>query len=212
VQVGAQFEKFLFYRGLASFPVPLAATVGDDDTIEVENTGGHVIRHLMLFERDGDRMGFRVLGPLQSRMTLDRPELQGNLASLRASLRQVLIGEGLYPREAEAMLNTWEDSWFEEGTRLFYVVPPPAVDAILPLQIDPKPASVARVFVGRLEIITPGARARVERAMRTNDLSTLARYGRFLEPIVQEIQAGGLSTIDLSKLPTAPPSSQAACR
>ena len=39
VQVGSQHEKFLFYRGLASFPVPLSARVKQDGAIAVENIG-----------------------------------------------------------------------------------------------------------------------------------------------------------------------------
>ena len=35
------------------------------------------------------------------------------------------------------MVETWRDSWFEEGSRLIYIVPSRAIDAILPLQIEP---------------------------------------------------------------------------
>lgn len=44
------------------------------------------------------------------------------------------------------MIATWRDAWFEEGTRLFYLVPRSAVDAMLPLQISPAPAALARVL------------------------------------------------------------------
>jgi hypothetical protein len=34
--------------------------------------------------------------------------------------------------KAAAMVETWRDSWFEEGTRLFYFLPQVTVDRILP--------------------------------------------------------------------------------
>jgi hypothetical protein len=85
------------------------------------------------------------------------------------------------------MIETWRDSWFEEGTRLFYIVPPAMVNTILPLTIEPKPAQVARVFVGRVEIFTPATIQAVERAIATNDTGILATYGRFLGPITERI-------------------------
>jgi len=65
------------------------------------------------------------------------------------------LKQGLYPKEAAAMIKTWNDSWFEEGLRLFYFVPRAAADAILPITLDPKPEELVRVFVGRAEILTP---------------------------------------------------------
>ena len=87
------------------------------------------------------------------------------------------------------MVETWRDSWFEDGVRLFYVLPQAAVDAILPLQIDPRPANVKRVFVGRMEIVTPEIESEVAEALRTNNQAVLRKYGRFLEPIAQVVQS-----------------------
>jgi sulfatase maturation enzyme AslB (radical SAM superfamily) len=44
-----------------------------------------------------------------------------------------------------------------------------------------------RVFVGRLEIVTPATERAVERALATHDDATLEKYGRFLEPILQSM-------------------------
>ena len=107
----------------------------------------------------------------------------------KRELVALLIANGLYRKEAEAMVATWSDTWFEEGTRLFYIVPRAAVDAILPLTMTPAPAEVARVFVGRMELVTPAAQAIVARALAANDRATLARYGRFLQPIGQRVIA-----------------------
>ena len=139
-----------------------------------------------------------------------------NVESLREGLRGILAGEGLYPREAAAMVETWRDSWFEDGARLFYVLSQSAVDAILPLQVEPRPATVNRVFVGRMEIVTPEIESEVAEAMRTSNQPVLRKYGRFLEPIsqmVQQRQAAGYDqqkADDAMKL-VAAQSTKAAC-
>ena len=87
------------------------------------------------------------------------------------------------------MLETWRDSWFEDGTRVFYIVPPRSVESILPLDIRPAPSRVTRVFVGRMEVITAATEATVQHALTTNDAATLARYARFLGPITDRLLA-----------------------
>ena len=116
---------------------------------------------------------------------LQSPDLSGNLESLRGDLQKILVNQGLYPDEAHAMLKTWRDSGFEEGSRLIYIVPPAFVDNILPLKIYPAPSRIVRVFVGRLEIVSPATVKAVSTALATGDQSTLNKYGRFLEAILQ---------------------------
>jgi hypothetical protein len=203
VQVGSQHEKFLFYRGLASFPVPVSARVKPDGTIAVENTGTDDIGFFVLFEKRGGRVGYRVLRGSPKQITLARPPLAADFESLRQDLQTELTEQGLYPREAAAMIETWGDSWFEEGTRLFYLIPQASVDAILPLEIEPRPAEVVRVFVGRLEIITPEIQTEVEQALRLRDLSTLRKHGRFLEPIAQSLEARFSSDSDKAAMKAA---------
>jgi hypothetical protein len=83
------------------------------------------------------------------------------------------------------MIETWHDSWFEEGSRLIYIVPRGFVDKILPLTIDPAPLQIVRVFVGRLEIVTPATVSAVQTALASHDEVSLNKYGRLLEPILQ---------------------------
>ena len=54
----------------------------------------------------------------------------GDGPSPQKHLEKVLVARGLYPREAKAMVESWRGSWFEHGTRLFYIVSGEAVDAI----------------------------------------------------------------------------------
>ena len=82
------------------------------------------------------------------------------------------------------MVETWRNSWFEEGSRLLYIVPPPFVNEVLPLSINPAPAQTVRVFVGRLELVTPATEKAVKTAFAAHDTTKLKAYGRFLEPIL----------------------------
>jgi hypothetical protein len=184
---GKQHEKFLFYRGVSYASPPLAAAVLPSGQIEAMNQTAERISNLMLFERRGDKVGYRKLTDLREGAIFDPPVLGASLDSLLPDLEASLVSAGLYPEEAHAMLESWKDSWFEEGSRLIYIVPRSFVDQILPLSIQPQPAGIHRVFVGRMELVTPATRKAIQTALATRDRATLATYGRFLAPIVETI-------------------------
>jgi hypothetical protein len=125
-----------------------------------------------------------MLGPLRDEGVYAPPELSASLDSLSNNLEGMLVSQGLFPDEAHAMLETWKNSWFEEGSRLIYIVPRRFIDSVLPLRVTPTPSTTTRVFVGRLELITPATERAVESAFASNDQLTLAKYNRFLEPIL----------------------------
>ncbi len=187
IAVGDEHEKFLFYRGVGRFPIPLSARIASDGSIAVENHGGEPIPTVILFENRSDQMGYRNAGAVKDAVTLDSPVLDSSLPALRTELEGALVAQGLFPKEAQAMVETWRDSWFEEGMRLIYIVPSRAVDAFLPLHVDPAPSQTARVFVGRVELITPEITRTVEEAMARGDWSAIQHYGRFLDPILARI-------------------------
>jgi hypothetical protein len=182
---GTQHEKFLFYRGVSTARPPLTAQVASDSTVLLQNYLATPIADAILFERRGSRVGFRVVGPLADQASLAPPALDGSLDSLFSDLEGMLIAQGLFADEAHAMLETWESSWFEEGSRILYIVPRSFVDSVLPLTITPTPTQLTRVFVGRLELITPATQEEVIAAFAANDRTTLAKYNRFLEPILR---------------------------
>jgi hypothetical protein len=186
---GNQQEKFLFYRGVSSFSVPISATVAPSGQVQVRNLGQEEIPSVILFERRGDKLGYRLGGALPGEMTLDPPELTATFESLRRDLQDVLTSQGLYPDEARAMIETWRQSWFEEGSRLFYIVPSGFLNSILPLTISPAPAQTVRVFVGRLELVTPATMRAVEKILAAHDGAALGTYNRFLEPILNVMKA-----------------------
>lgn len=201
IQVNGQDEKFLFYRGVASFPSIVAAALGRDNRITVENLGTHPITSVILFENRAGRLSYRALdGPLDRTAAIARPTTSARFDDLRRDLIEMLVGTGLFKKEAEAMVETWRDSWFEEGTRIFYLVPAKAVDEILPLTIAPAPAAVARAFVGRMEIITPEILVRVQTAINTGDQKALGAFARFLGPIADRLAARTSSVSDRSRL------------
>jgi len=157
---GLQREKFLFYRGVSALSVPIDATIVADSTIHLQNRMSEEIPAAILFERRGAQLGYRMLGLLRGQAAYAPPELSSSLDSLSTALEGILISQGLFPDEAHAMLETWKNSWFEEGSRLIYIVPRRFIDSVLPLRISPAPAMTTRVFVGRLELVTPCHRAR----------------------------------------------------
>jgi len=187
LEVGAQHEKFLFYRGIASFTPPISAQVSEAGKVVVANLGEAEIPAVILFENRGGKVGYRVLGGLSDSATIDLPAFTSDIASLQHDLENTLRAQGMYAAEARAMVDTWKDTWFEQGTRIFYIVPPRTVDSLLPLEVSPRPAGVARAFVGRMEIITPATQSEVRTAIVKKDQAAMATYGRFLEPILNAL-------------------------
>jgi len=181
---GDQQEKFLFYRGVSTFSVPLSATLEAAGKLRVKNHGDQEIPTTILFERRGERVGYRIGGPVEEEAILDPPELTSSIDELGRDLEGILVGQGLYQDEARAMVETWRNSWFEEGSRLLYIVSPAFVNQVVPLSINPAPAQTVRVFVGRLELITPATEKEVKTAFAAQDTAALEAYGRFLEPIL----------------------------
>jgi hypothetical protein len=189
---GLQEEGFLFYRGVGSVELSFwaASTQG---RLHLQPLGGGV-GEIVVFSNRGGRMGHLFAKPAGRDVSLE-DLTSHDLPSLQEDLRRMLVRHGLYPKEAAAMVATWGDSWFEEGTRVFYVLPRPLVDRLLPLTVTPRPSEIVRVLVGRLEILLPDdeerARAEVDRLAEAPTPEALgearARLGRFGEPILRRL-------------------------
>lgn len=191
IYAGTQTEKFLFYRGVGTFPLPISARMdGEGRTLTVKNLGTQALSKVVFFENRKGHLRFQVSDHIDSQMELNVSSLQDrSMKELEPALEGILVQHGLYAKEARAMIETWRDSWFEEGTRLFYIVPRNTIDAALPLDIQPHPGEIGRVFVGRMEILSPWIQEEVKTAIAQNDRAVLERYGRFLEPIAKRIGA-----------------------
>lgn len=210
VRVNGESERFLFYRGVGNFRAPLTVTqTGADGTrIRLENQGGEGLQHLFVYQVGPAGARFLHVPELASgartELTLDASAAPAPLSNVRRALgdalAQALASAGLYAPEARAMVKTWDDSWFgENGVRVLYLLPQAWTDRVLPLTLDPQPAQIARVMVGRAELITPDMESTLARAVAqygsgtAEDKSqavTAVRamgLGRFLEPTARRV-------------------------
>ena len=199
VTVDGQHEKFLFYRGVGNFPVPLSVRISPAGQILVETKTGQPVPTVILFENHDGRIGYRAVESVGGSLALDPPSFDASPARLRHDMETALIARGLFPKEAHAMLETWKDSWFEEGSRLIYILPAASLNSILPLAIDPQPAHIERVFVGRIELVTPETRRSLESALARSDWATLDRYHRFLDPILRRMYGSASQVAEIER-------------
>jgi hypothetical protein len=189
LRVDNEQEKLLFYRGVANQGVAIEAQFQPDGKLELRNDANSSLPFAVLFENRGGRTGYRVVRNLDRWTALDPPELTASVASLHRELAAALTKAGLYAKEAAAMIDTWRDSWFEEGMRVFYILPRATVDETLPMKITPAPAATVRVFVGRVEILSPAMKESLASALSSGDTATLEKCGRFLEAFQPRIRS-----------------------
>lgn len=178
-------EKFLFYRGVGNFPLPVKFTFLDGDTLQITNNSDSTIPTLLLFNHPTylDQASFTLLDPLkpgESRVVKISNQATTNWQhDVYAAMRTALVQAGLFPKEADAMLQTWWRSYFErQGLRVFWIVPENFTRSVLPLTVQPTPHQQVRVLVGRSELLTP----RFELALQsqfTNDVENPWRGDRF---------------------------------
>ncbi len=172
-------EKFLFYRGVGHLDAPLHV-VRDHNPSELllyDNLAPMnldkppMVDWLWLADiRKNGTVAFRQLPPVM--LTGDHGKILAttpaafrsddystdNMGRFRQQMHDALVQSGLFSDEADALLNTWEVSYFKSaGLRLFYIVPRVWTDHFLPLHLS-APAQVTRVMVGRIELVTPEQR------------------------------------------------------
>jgi hypothetical protein len=194
---GPQAEKFLFYRGVGTFDLPLSIELSDD-LVSVTSSSDAAPRQAILFENHNCEVKYQIQDLVNNQAVFARSEAGKPGSAIRGDLFSMLVSAGLYPKEARAMINTWGDQWFEEGLRVFYIMPRSTVDSVIPMTIDPAPSETVRVMVCRAELITPEKEATVNdeilnlgdesAKVRESARRALSRQGRFLEPILRRIQ------------------------
>ncbi|HEV8324680.1 MAG TPA: hypothetical protein VG389_23885 [Myxococcota bacterium] len=201
VSVGANVEdeKFLFYRGVARMELPVVAAL-DGDTVKLRDDWDAGVGTAIVFERRGDRLGWTSVKLGTADAVVRRPALDGRLEDLLATLHAELVAQGLYAKEASAMIATWRDHWFEEGLRVLHVLPRAITDSTIPLTLDPAPAELVRVMVNRIEVITPDMERVAGELVKATGTATAAsrkatvaalekRYGRFARVILERTAA-----------------------
>jgi hypothetical protein len=208
---GPEYERDLFYRGLGYFKAPLTVGMDADE------------QQLLLSAREAEQIDGAFLVSIRQGMMryrkIDLPisgaaaavdsntEPFGALGDVRKlamrDMARVLVEQGLYEKEAQAMVNTWQDQWFaEDGTRVLYLLPGEWTDRTLPLEISPQPDRVVRVMVGRAELITPATERQLRQQILTfksGDAKAKGRavvamralgLGRFLQAAVGRVTTG----------------------
>ena len=166
-------EVYLFYRGVAHLDALLQTHLGRNGlTLRTPaqlawlESPSVTLAHVWYAEirRDG-RIAFRE----RESVTLSKSEPGKELArfkgfgdaefhddaELHVSLFRALLKQGLFADEADALLHTWQESYFRKpGQRVFYLVPREWTDYFLPLSLS-VPANVTRVIVGRIDLREP---------------------------------------------------------
>jgi hypothetical protein len=198
VRGGSHFEKFLFYRGIGNFELPIKLVALGNDRFEITNSAEDASGALLLVRIENGRVRFTRIDPISSKSVIetDLPIAESTVDRLAEATVHELMAAGLYEKEALAMVNTWHSSWFgEDGTRLLYLVSDKQTDALLPLAVDPAPDERVRVLVGRLETLTPEDCQRLVHALAgsgSGETPTAeavkaahSKLGRFAEPAIQ---------------------------
>ncbi|MCW1887391.1 hypothetical protein OKA04_21820 [Luteolibacter flavescens] len=156
-------EGFLFYRGIGAFNPGLTTTVGADETLRLKNRTGGDIPFAFVFEKTAGTTRWMVMKEgLKAGAAAEVPVsgfTESSAAFDETVYREMVAGltaTGLLESEARAMVETWWNSYFaQNGLRVFWVVPEAKTEAILPLEVSPKPEKSVRVIVGRSEVLRP---------------------------------------------------------
>lgn len=198
VFAGDYFEKFLFYRGVGSFDLPLEMKSDGGGRLTLTNRGDRTIRSLFLVSGSGNDVRFSAYDEIGAGATLELEESAESVSinTLGDAVTKALVAEGLYVKEAKAMVKCWKGSWFAEpGTRLLYMVPQTLTDELLPLHVSPQPDETVRVLVGRMEIMTSEEEARiaglVERSNQARVRVGQVKPNAFVSPVMNDLLALG---------------------
>lgn len=164
-----QVEKFIFYRGAGNGYIPISAAM-EGDTVTVTNSGEESIPFAVALRVRGGKATWLPIPQIpgqsleykppvnQARVTFPKAErpLDEVESELAAEWKKALATDGLTTAEASAMVETWRKTWFREsGDRILTLVPRKVTDAMLPLKITPAPEKTERVFVARIEMVSP---------------------------------------------------------
>jgi hypothetical protein len=218
-----EVEKFLFYRGLSTFEMPLKVVSGgrreadESRLLHLRNTGDQPLQGLFAIEVNQWQIRYASLDDLPGgesrtiRHVYDEKNvdngflgewmhLDDGIWRVKRAVADRLVKAGLYRAEAEAMVNTWEHSYFKtQGFRFLYILPRQTVDNVIPIHITPKPDELARVMVGRVEVLTPEKERSIEEAVlltaskdekkAQEGRNVLGTLGRLHDPVLLRVAA-----------------------
>lgn len=211
------YERFLFYRGLGSFELPVFARATRENLtrestevkLELINPLPETpIGHLFVVRVHQGRCAWARLDDLHGRtetgpLKLEFGPMSEATEELVGALTDELAQTGLFLDEAYSMARTWQHGYFqEEGLRILYVIPPKFVDGELPLSVRSMQKgkdvdSLVRTFVARVELLAPETEAEYESvvrdftyergAKRERSRLRLLSWGRFRAPYLEGV-------------------------
>ncbi len=147
--VGTRTEKYLFYEGAITVTCPIVLAI-DGDGIRVTSTGEWKEQAVAIRVSNSKAQTFRV-DAAGSKVTRED-----------VSLDTMLTDAGLYAKEAAALLGIWRDHFTKrDGLRLITLLTGEAYDALLPLEVCPKPVETKRVMMLCIDFPTPDLEVRV---------------------------------------------------
>jgi hypothetical protein len=194
-------EKFLFYRGVGSFELPVAARALGGGRVALQVDGAAEIARALVLEVADDgraRLAEVDLAPRGRDREVALPADFRPAAVVGRELEERLLEEleqaGLFEKEARAMVKTWRASYFASaGLRVLYVLPRAFTDEVLPLSVKPAPDALVRVLLGRMEVLTPEREAAVAAALRGDSAAAreaaLGPLGRYAAAAVERVVA-----------------------
>ena len=139
-----EHEKFLFYRGVGDGRMPVRVKALGNNQFIVLNDGKEAIPAFVFVQiRDG-KIRFEKHG--QSVAEIDaqghrtwRRRRPAKAESWPSCFTRLLIEQGLFEKEARAMVKTWQSDWFgQEGRRVLYLVPAAVTEGFLPMKVTPE--------------------------------------------------------------------------
>lgn len=225
--LNGETERFLFYRGLGNFELPVSVKVAgiagaDGNPVVLKNGFSDAVGPVFMMNVGETAAAFsqfsRGIAPggelIDKLPGVDRARpLDAYADELSAAVTGALDDTGLYHDEAVAMVNTWKRQWFRTpGQRLLYIIPQTWTDASIPLTIEPKPDTMLRVMLIRVELITPEQEAEDVAALAGLDaaspeaLEHFTSLGRFMEPRLRRalsLAPSPTGQIYLTKIATA---------
>ncbi len=191
-------ERFIFYRGLGSFDPALRIHSVSDSELAIRNDSRQPIPNAYLLhveESGGFVKSLGAIGAAGSKQVLllsGRLGADSFIAQAKQEVKQGLVASGLTDDESQAMVDTWERSYFKiPGTRVLYIVPREWTDQLLPIKITPQPTELVRTLVGRVEVLTVTEEQQImgvikdysaRRSPYTDSTKVMSALGRFAEP------------------------------
>jgi hypothetical protein len=198
-----EWERFIFYRGLGEAPLPIDLSIAGA-RVSARSTESEGLQHVFILRVESGRGTYEYLPAVEGRSTVSHPlpdfdralPIEQFADKIAADIERRLIESGLFQKEARAMVNTWRGSYFKtDGIRVLFVLPQSWTDRYIPMRIQPAPAKLVRVMVGRVEVLSPERERRAEDAIRDLDspdslireqaFTALRGEGRYIEPIIR---------------------------